>query len=125
MRHGENALDVIGRVKHKIDEIRPGLPPGVDLEIAYDRTGLIHRSIGTLERALVEEAVVVALVIILFLLHVRSALLSAVYAEWPRGALVGAFAASAIAIVIGTTAYLRERPAARLLVWPSGKPQRG
>src|SRR6266849_4282144 len=75
MRYGENALDVIGRVKQKIEEIRPGLPPGVELEIAYDRTGLIHRSIGTLEHALVEEAIVVALVIILFLLHVRSALL--------------------------------------------------
>ena len=75
MRYGENALDVIGRVKQKIEEIRPGLPPGVELEIAYDRTCLIHRSIGTLERALVEEAIVVALVIILFLLHVRSALL--------------------------------------------------
>ena len=75
MRYGENALDVIERVKAKLAELKPGLPPGVSVEIAYDRSGLIHRSIGTLRTALLEEAIVVALVIILFLLHVRSALL--------------------------------------------------
>jgi Cu(I)/Ag(I) efflux system membrane protein CusA/SilA len=75
MRQGENALDVIDRVKAKVAELKPGLPAGVTLEVAYDRSGLIHRSIGTLRTALVEEAMVVALVIILFLLHVRSALL--------------------------------------------------
>ncbi len=74
VRHGENTLDVIGRVKQKIEDLRPGLPRGVELEIAYDRTDLIHRSIRTLRDALLEEAVVVALVIVLFLLHVRSAL---------------------------------------------------
>jgi copper/silver efflux system protein len=75
MRYGENALAVIDRVKAKLDELRPGLPEGVRIEIAYDRSELIHRSIGTLQRALVEEALVVAGVILLFLLHVRSALL--------------------------------------------------
>jgi Cu(I)/Ag(I) efflux system membrane protein CusA/SilA len=75
MRYGENALDVIERVKAKLAELKPGLPPGVTVEIAYDRSGLIHRSIATLRTALIEEAIVVALVIILFLLHVRSALL--------------------------------------------------
>ena len=75
MRYGENALDVIERVKAKIEELRPGLPKGVAFEVAYDRSDLIHRSIGTLRKALIEEAMVVALVIILFLLHVRSALL--------------------------------------------------
>ena len=75
MRYGENALDVIERVKAKIEELRPGLPKGVAFEVAYDRSDLIHRSIGTLRKALIEEAMVVALVIILFLLHLRSALL--------------------------------------------------
>jgi Cu(I)/Ag(I) efflux system membrane protein CusA/SilA len=75
MRYGENALQVIDRVKEKIEELRPGLPDGVSIEVAYDRSGLIHRSIQTLERALIEEAVIVALVIILFLLHLRSAML--------------------------------------------------
>jgi Cu(I)/Ag(I) efflux system membrane protein CusA/SilA len=75
MRYGENALDVIDRVKARLAELKPGLPAGVSVEIAYDRSALIHRAMGTLRTALVEEAVVVALVILLFLLHVRSALL--------------------------------------------------
>jgi Cu(I)/Ag(I) efflux system membrane protein CusA/SilA len=75
MRYGENALDVIERVKKKVAELKPSFPAGVELEIAYDRSALIERSIDTLKRALVEEAVVVSIVIILFLLHLRSALL--------------------------------------------------
>ncbi|HEY3500628.1 MAG TPA: efflux RND transporter permease subunit [Polyangiaceae bacterium] len=75
MRHGENALEVIERVKRKIAEIEPGFPEGVKLEIAYDRSGLIDRSIATLKHALLEEALVVSVVIVLFLLHLRSALL--------------------------------------------------
>ncbi len=75
MRYGENALDVIDRIKEKLEELKPGLPEGVTVEVAYDRSGLIHRSIGTLQQALLEEAIVVALIIILFLLHFRSALL--------------------------------------------------
>jgi len=75
MRYGENALDVIGRVKAKLAELAPGLPEGVRVEVAYDRSDLIHRSIGTLRTALLEEAIVVALVILVFLLHLRSALL--------------------------------------------------
>ncbi len=72
MRSGENAKDVIDRVKRKIEEITPGLPPGVAIRTAYDRGTLITAAIGTLERALVEAAVVVTLVVLLFLLHVRS-----------------------------------------------------
>ncbi len=75
MRYGENALDVIDRVKQKLEELEPGLPDGVTVEVAYDRSDLIHRSIGTLATALLEEAIVVALIIIVFLLHFRSALL--------------------------------------------------
>lgn len=77
MRHGENALAVIDRVKKKIAELEPSLPPGVELKIAYDRSDLIRRAIGTLRGALLEEMLVVSLVILLFLLHVRSTLLPA------------------------------------------------
>jgi Cu(I)/Ag(I) efflux system membrane protein CusA/SilA len=75
MRYGENALEVIERVKQKVAELKPSFPEGVQLEIAYDRSTLINRSIDTLKHALIEEAIVVSLVIILFLLHLRSALL--------------------------------------------------
>jgi Cu(I)/Ag(I) efflux system membrane protein CusA/SilA len=75
MRYGENALEVIERVKKKIADLRPGFPEGVELKIAYDRSALIERSIDTLKTALIEEAVVVSLVIVLFLLHLRSSLL--------------------------------------------------
>jgi copper/silver efflux system protein len=75
MRYGENTLDVIGRVKTRLEELRPSFPKGVEYHIAYDRTSLIERSITTLKHALVEEGIVVALVLILFLLHFRSALL--------------------------------------------------
>jgi len=74
MRYGENALNVIGRVKAKIKEIEPGLPKGVKIVTTYDRSDLINRSIATLRRTLIEEAVIVSLVIIVFLLHVPSAL---------------------------------------------------
>ena len=75
MRYGENALDVIERVKKKLAELKPSFPEGVEVTIAYDRSGLIERSIDTLKHALIEEAIVVSLVIILFLLHFRSSLL--------------------------------------------------
>ena len=74
-RYGENALDVIGRVKTKLAELRTALPPGVEIVTTYDRSSLIQRAIGTLKHALGEEMVVVSLVILLFLLHIRSALL--------------------------------------------------
>jgi copper/silver efflux system protein len=74
-RYGENVLDVIDRVKAKLADLEPTLPAGVKVQIAYDRSALIGRSIDTLKRALAEEALVVAAVILLFLLHVRSALL--------------------------------------------------
>jgi copper/silver efflux system protein len=75
MRYGENALDVISRVEKKLDELRPTLPEGVEIVPVYNRAGLIERAIDTLRRTLTEEMIVVALVILLFLLHVRSALL--------------------------------------------------
>jgi Cu(I)/Ag(I) efflux system membrane protein CusA/SilA len=75
MRYGENALDVIGRVERKLEELRPTLPAGVEVVPVYNRKHLIERAIDTLKSALTEEMIVVALVIILFLLHLRSALL--------------------------------------------------
>ncbi|MDQ3034954.1 MAG: efflux RND transporter permease subunit [Myxococcota bacterium] len=75
MRYGENALDVIRRVEERIAEIAPSLPEGVEIRAIYDRSGLIERSIDTLRHALTEEMIVVALVVLLFLLHLRSALL--------------------------------------------------
>jgi Cu(I)/Ag(I) efflux system membrane protein CusA/SilA len=74
MRHGENALDVVSRVKARLAELAPSLPEGVRVEVAYDRTDLISRAIDTLRRALLEEAIVVAAIILLFLVHFRSAL---------------------------------------------------
>src|SRR6266540_925880 len=75
MRYGENALDVIERVKKKFAELKPSFPEGVEMTIAYDRSGLIERSIDTLKHALTEEAIVVSVVIMLFLLHFRSSML--------------------------------------------------
>ncbi len=75
MRYGENALNVIDRVKEKLHEIEPSLPEGVEIVTLYDRSELIKRSIDTLKHKLFEEMVVVALVIILFLWHFRSALI--------------------------------------------------
>ena len=73
MRSGENALKTIKRVKAKLEELKKGLPPGVTIKTAYDRSGLIERAIHNLSWKLIEELLVVALVSIIFLLHFRSA----------------------------------------------------
>jgi Cu(I)/Ag(I) efflux system membrane protein CusA/SilA len=75
MRQGENALAVIQRVKEKLKEIEPGLPPGVHIATAYDRSDLILRSIDNLEHTLLEELAIVAIVILIFLWHVPSAVI--------------------------------------------------
>jgi copper/silver efflux system protein len=75
MRQGENALAVIDRVKAKIKDIEPGLPAGVKIVTAYDRSDLILRSIDNLKSTLIEEMVIVALVIFIFLWHVPSAVI--------------------------------------------------
>lgn len=74
MRHGENAQQVIDRVKDRIVAISPGLPKGVSIIPSYDRTPLINGAVETLLRALVEEAIIVTLVVLLFIGHLRSAL---------------------------------------------------
>ena len=78
MRYGENALTVINRVKTRIKELQAGFPEGVELVPVYDRSSLIERAIGTLKRTLLEEMIIVSLVIVIFLLHVRSALVAIV-----------------------------------------------
>ncbi len=75
MRYGLNALNVISGVKKKLAEISGSLPPGVEIVSGYDRSGLIQASIDTLDRVLIEEAVIVSLVIVIFLFHFRSALI--------------------------------------------------
>jgi len=74
MRYGENAHDVIQRVKEKIVALEKGLPPGVKIMVSYDRSDLITRAIDTLKHALMEESIVVSLVILAFLLHFQSSL---------------------------------------------------
>lgn len=73
MRSGENALNVIERVKRKIASLQAGLPDGVEIVTVYDRAPLIQGAVGYLTRKLIEEGLVVALVCFVFLLHVRSA----------------------------------------------------
>jgi Cu(I)/Ag(I) efflux system membrane protein CusA/SilA len=75
MRDGMNALSVINGIKQKLLEIKPSLPPGVEVVAGYDRSGLIHASIETLQRDLLEEAIIVSIVIVIFLFHFRSALI--------------------------------------------------
>lgn len=78
MRYGENALEVIQRVKQRLDEIQPGLPDGVQIVPVYDRSILINEAIDTLTRTLIEEMLIVSLVIIVFLLHMRSTLVAVI-----------------------------------------------
>ena len=75
-RFGANALTVIDNIKERLKEITPSLPEGTEIVPVYDRSELIHRAIATLKSTLFEESLVVALVCIVFLLHVRSALVA-------------------------------------------------
>jgi Cu(I)/Ag(I) efflux system membrane protein CusA/SilA len=76
VRSGANALDVITKVKAKLAELKRGLPAGVEIATAYDRSALIERSIATLREKLFEESLAVAIVCVLFLFHFRSALVA-------------------------------------------------
>jgi len=75
MRYGQNAKEVIDRVKIKIEDIKKGLPAGITIKPAYDRSDLINATINTLKKAVTEEIIVVAIVLFIFLLHVRSAII--------------------------------------------------
>ena len=75
MRYGENAKEVIDRVKEKLSDVEKGLPPGVKFKMAYDRSELIEATIATLKTAVIEEIIVVCVVLFIFLLHIRSTLI--------------------------------------------------
>ena len=112
MRFGENALQVIDDVKTKIEQIEPGLPEGVRIRTAYDRSELIHRSIDTLTETLAQELAITVIICVIFLLHVRSGLVAA--AVLPLGILLAfivmklvgvnanIMSLSGIAVAIGT-----------------------
>jgi len=68
VRFGQNVLEVIERIKAKLEEVKPSLPEGVEIVTTYDRSDLIHRSIRTLTRTIIEEAIIVSLIVIIFLL---------------------------------------------------------
>ena len=112
MRFGENALKTIDNVKRKLEELKPGLPEGVDIVPVYDRSGLIKRAASNLQEKLLEESVVVALVIILFLFHLPSAavvvlalpvaILMAFIIMYAMGINVNIMSLGGIAIAIGT-----------------------
>ena len=111
VRYGANAYDVVERVKARLGELQSGLPEGVEIVPVYDRTSLIERSIDTLREKLLEEMAVVALVCVLFLLHVRSALvavltlplavLMAVIVMYLQGINANIMSLGGIAIAIG------------------------
>ena len=86
MRQGENALATIAAVKAKLEELKPGLPAGVEILTTYDRAPLILDAVSNLREKLIEELIVVALVCLVFLFHLRSALVAVV--SLPLGILV-------------------------------------
>ena len=112
MRNGENARDTILRVKHKLDELRSGLPAGVEVVETYDRSALIQRSVDNLNRKLLDEFIVVAIVCFIFLFHLRSglivvivtpiAVLSAFTVMHLQGINANIMSLGGIAIAIGT-----------------------
>ena len=111
MRFGENALKTINAVKEKLETLKAGLPEGVTIHTAYDRSGLIERAIDNLRDKLLEESLIVALVTILFLLHFRSAfvaiftlpmgILIAFLVMYYQGLNANIMSLSGIAIAIG------------------------
>ncbi|MBY0434391.1 MAG: efflux RND transporter permease subunit [Cyclobacteriaceae bacterium] len=74
MRYGENADEVIKKVKKKMEEVAKGFPEGMKFNLAYDRSELIEESVSSIKKTLIEEMIVVSLVVIIFLFHWRSAL---------------------------------------------------
>ncbi|MDZ7666907.1 MAG: efflux RND transporter permease subunit [Desulfotignum sp.] len=111
MRYGENALEVIKRVKAKLADLEKGLPEGVEILTGYDRSALIERAVDTLKTKLTEEMIVVALVCIIFLLHFRSAfvaiftlpvgILMSFMIMYPFGVNANIMSLGGIAIAIG------------------------
>ena len=112
MRSGDNARDTIARVEAKLDELRGGLPQGVEIVETYDRGSLIQRAVDNLQRKLIDEFIVVALVCFVFLFHIRSglivvivtpiAVLSAFIVMRLQGLNANIMSLGGIAIAIGT-----------------------
>ncbi|MPZ46503.1 MAG: CusA/CzcA family heavy metal efflux RND transporter, partial [Betaproteobacteria bacterium] len=86
MRYGKNALETIAAVKAKLEQLKPSLPPGVEIVPTYDRSSLIKRAVRNLSEKLIEEFVVVALVCLVFLFHLRSAFVAII--SLPLGILI-------------------------------------
>lgn len=86
-RYGENAKEVIDRLKERMEDVEKGLPPGVKIEVAYDRSDLITAAVNTLKDALWEEIIIVSLIVLIFLFHVRSAVVAIV--TIPLSVLIG------------------------------------
>lgn len=86
-RYGENAKEVIDNVKAKLGEVEKGLPPGVKIKVAYDRSDLIEAAVATLKEALWEEIIVVSIVMLIFLFHIRSAAVAII--TIPLSVLIG------------------------------------
>jgi len=111
MRYGENARRTIDAVKTRLEELKPSLPPGVEIVETYDRSDLIDRSVATLTHRLIEEFVIVALVCAVFLFHLRSALvvivslplgiLAAFLVMYAQGITANIMSLGGIAIAIG------------------------
>ena len=111
MRYRSNALDTIQTVKQRLAEIKSGLPEGVELVVTYDRSGLIREAVNTLRSKLIEESIMVALVCIIFLLHLRSSMvaimtlpigiLAAFVVMWLQGVTANIMSLGGIAITIG------------------------
>lgn len=136
-RYGQNALSVIGSIKERLADIKGSLPDGTEIVPVYDRSDLIHRAIATLKTTLLEESVIVALVCIVFLLHVRSALVAiitlplgiliAYTCMWALGISSNIMSLGGIAIAIGAmidaAIVMIENAHKHLERAPAGKPR--
>ncbi|MEK7474172.1 MAG: efflux RND transporter permease subunit [Candidatus Coatesbacteria bacterium] len=134
MRHGENAPAVIERVKKRLEDIKPGLPQGVEIETVYDRSDLIGRAIENLKHELVIQMIVVSLVILLFLWHIPSsvipivtlpmAVLLAFIPMYYLGVSANIMSLSGIAVAIGAmvdaSIVVVENSHKRMEEWDSG-----
>jgi RND family efflux transporter MFP subunit len=136
MRFGENALATIEGVRQKLEELKTGLPDGVEIVPVYDRGDLIERAVKSLNTSLMQQLVIVSLVVVLFLLHARSAFVAII--TLPLGILMAfivmrfqglnanIMSLGGIAITIGTPLRKRVTPLAMmsvgtLWVFPAGK----
>ena len=112
VRYGADTLQVIKDVKAKLEEVKPGLPEGVEIEVAYDRSTLIERAVASLQSSLSQQFLIVGLVCLVFLFHVRSGLvaiitlpvgiLMAFVAIYHQGLNVNIMSLGGIAVAIGT-----------------------